>query len=91
MAFMKSWHRFALGVFVACWATMLLPLLLLPDSDGAKSLTLSLLGLGGSAVQTLVFTLLLGSANRCGKNHEISLKQNRSEPCGLSDGAKQSE
>lgn len=91
VAFTKTWHRFALRIFVACWATMLLPVLLLPDSDAARVLTLALLAIGGSAVLTLIVAILFGPADRRGKNHYIVLELNQSEHRELSDGAKRSE
>ena len=58
ISFKKRWHRFALGTFVACWATMLLPQMLIPDSAITKILTLALLGTGASAVLILLFGML---------------------------------
>ena len=69
VAFTKTCYRFALGIFVVCWATMLFPLLLLPGFDAARVLTLALLAIGGCAVLTLLVTILFGPADRRGKNH----------------------
>ena len=73
--FTKRWHRFALGIFVVCWAAMLLPQILLPDCPVARILTLALLGTGASAVLTLLMGILLEPAHHRGNDRHIVLKR----------------
>ena len=54
MSFGKYWHRVALGIFVVCWITMLIPQLIYPNAFAARLLTLLLLGVGEVSVLTLL-------------------------------------
>lgn len=61
MILAERWHKVALAAFAVSWSSMLLPSLLFPASDGAKVLTLVLLGIGVLAVLALLFHVLLFS------------------------------
>lgn len=56
VVFRQRWHYVAMGMFVSCWSTMLLPLLLFPTWAAARSLTLLLLSIGAVSVLTLLFS-----------------------------------
>lgn len=48
--FVKPWQKRALAIFVTAWSTMLLPLLLWPDSLLALLYCVASLFLGGAAI-----------------------------------------
>lgn len=51
--FDKPWHKFALTVFIASWTTMLLPMLVSPESVIAGVTLFTLLTTGTIAVLSL--------------------------------------
>lgn len=87
VSFTKRWHRLAVVIFVACWATMLFPQLLIPDSAVAKILTLALLGIGASAVLLLLLESLFNRFFRRGGGRHNVLVVNQAGLSELTDGA----
>jgi hypothetical protein len=87
VSFTKRWHRLAIVIFVVCWATMLFPQLLIPDSAVAKILTLALLGIGASAVLLLLLESLFNPSFRRGEGRNNFLELNQAGLSELTDGA----
>ena len=87
VSFTKRWHRLAIAIFVVCWATMLFPQLLIPDSAVAKILTLALLGIGASAVLLLLLESLFNRSFRRGEGRHNFLELNQAGLSELTDGA----
>ena len=85
--FTKRWHRVAIVIFVVCWATMLFPQLLIPDSAVAKVLTFALLGIGASAVLLLLLESLLNSSFLRGEGRDNLLGMNQDSLRELTDDA----
>jgi hypothetical protein len=70
--FTERWHRVAFAIFVVCWTTMLLPLLLFPNSAAARLSTLALLGIGAIAVLSLLLSPMIRSRKCCLDENEQS-------------------